>query len=128
MIGRRAGRIINIASEAANVNVNGIAAYGACKAGIVRFTSAVSEEVGPLGIGVIAVCPGSTFPPERVARMRTLEADDSEIQAISSGLGLASIGRPASPYEVANVVGFLSGDAASYIQGAMLSVGGGMSD
>jgi NAD(P)-dependent dehydrogenase (short-subunit alcohol dehydrogenase family) len=76
------------------------------------FVTGLSREVGPEGIRVNAVSPGpidtDIHPPGRKER-------------IESGLPLRRFGTPA---EVAEAVMFLVSDAASYISGANLAVGG----
>jgi NAD(P)-dependent dehydrogenase (short-subunit alcohol dehydrogenase family) len=60
MVARKAGRIINIASDAARVGSSGEAVYAACKGGLVSFTKAIAREHARHGITVNVVCPGPT--------------------------------------------------------------------
>ena len=60
MMARRAGRIVNIASDAARVGSTGEAVYAACKAGLVGFSKTLAREQARNGITVNVVCPGAT--------------------------------------------------------------------
>jgi 2-hydroxycyclohexanecarboxyl-CoA dehydrogenase len=60
MVQRRAGRIINIASDAARVGSSGEAVYAACKGGLVSFSKTIAREHARHGITVNVVCPGPT--------------------------------------------------------------------
>ena len=60
MAARRAGRIVNIASDAARVGSSGEAVYAACKGGLVAFSKTIAREHARHGITVNVVCPGPT--------------------------------------------------------------------
>ncbi len=60
MVARKAGRIVNIASDGARVGSSGEAVYAACKGGLVSFTKAIAREHARHGITVNVVCPGPT--------------------------------------------------------------------
>ena len=60
---RKSGRIVNIASVAAQMGFGGYAVYCATKAGIVLMTRALACELAPLGINVNCVAPGNTATP-----------------------------------------------------------------
>ena len=60
MAARKAGRIVNIASDAARVGSSGEAVYAACKGGLVSFSKTVAREHARHGITVNVVCPGPT--------------------------------------------------------------------
>jgi 2-hydroxycyclohexanecarboxyl-CoA dehydrogenase len=60
LVARKAGRIVNIASDAARVGSSGEAVYAACKGGLVAFSKTIAREHARHGITVNVVCPGPT--------------------------------------------------------------------
>jgi 3-oxoacyl-[acyl-carrier protein] reductase len=125
---QRSGNLINVASETGRVVVDGASSvYSLAKAAVIRFTAHVAHEVGPLGISVVAVLPGAMLNDHRIAELRGLEDDETGIgPGMRHGVAGSSLGRPSSPFEVANVVAFLASPAAGYIQGTSVSVSGGL--
>ncbi len=118
---RRAGRIISIASIAAQTGIAGAAHYSAAKGGIVAFTMAVAREVGPLGILVNAIAPGYIDTP-------LLNAfGDPDQQALQKGVIAMQtpLGRLGEAREVAATALFLAGPGASFFTGQVLAPNGG---
>jgi len=112
----RGGRIVNVASVAAQHGGAGQANYAASKAGVLGLTRAAARELGGKGIRVNAVAPGYT---------------DTDLLADSRGYESAvetntASGRTATPEEVADVITFLASDAASYINGEVVRVDDGL--
>jgi NAD(P)-dependent dehydrogenase (short-subunit alcohol dehydrogenase family) len=110
------GVIVNLASIVATLG-SGVPDYGGSKAAIVNLTKSLAKPLGPHGIRVAAVSPGTinTAMGEKVPK----EIRDKLI----AGSGLR---RAAEPEEIAAAVGFLVSDDASYITGATLDVNGGL--
>lgn len=117
MLERKAGRIVNMASQAAVIGIEGHVAYCASKAGIVGMTNCMALEWGPRGITVNALSPtvvetelGLTgWAGEKGERART---------AIPTR-------RFAKPWEIAASVLYLASGAAAMVNGANLMIDGG---
>ena len=110
------GVIVNLASIVGNTG-SGVTDYGGSKAAIINLTKSLAKPLGPHGIRVTAVSPGTinTAMGEKVPK----EMRDKLIA--SSGLQ-----RAAEPEEIASVVGFLVSDDARYVTGATVDVNGGL--
>jgi 2-hydroxycyclohexanecarboxyl-CoA dehydrogenase len=121
MIGRRAGRVVNISSDAGRVGSSGESVYSATKAGIIGFTKTLAREVARHGITVNAVCPGPTETPLLAEIVG--EGNDGYIEALKRQIPLRRLGRPD---DVAGAVAFLASDDAGFITGQTLSVSGGL--
>lgn len=115
--GRGWGRIVMITSQAARTkSLIAGAHYAAAKAGLMGFARSLAAELGPDGITVNSVAPG---------RIDTPMAQAGAAAGNAAFLASIPLGRAGSPAEVAAVVAFLASDAASYLSGATLDVGGG---
>jgi 3-oxoacyl-[acyl-carrier protein] reductase len=117
MLKARWGRIVNVASAAALRGNAGQAAYSASKAGVVGLTKSLAREVGGRGITTNAVCPG-------FVHTRMTEPQSEEIR--QRYIGMTPAGRFGTAEEVAAVIAFLAGPEASYVNGAVISVDGGL--
>ncbi|QDL94111.1 SDR family oxidoreductase (plasmid) [Paroceanicella profunda] len=110
------GRIITIGSALGErVPFPGITAYAMSKAALTSFTRGLSRELGPQGITVNLVQPGSV----------DTESNPADGEAAAFQRGLTSLGRYAEPEEIANAVVFLASPAAGIITGATLNADGG---
>ena len=110
------GRIISIGSSLGErVPFPGVTAYAMSKSALISFTRGLSRELGPSGITVNLVQPGSTDTDANPA-----DGAGAEFQR-----SLSALGRFAEPHEIANVVVFLASPAASIITGAILTADGG---
>jgi 3-oxoacyl-[acyl-carrier protein] reductase len=117
MVRQKGGRIINMSSAAAAMGNAGQANYSASKAGLIGFTKAAARELSHWGILVNAVAPG-LIETDMTA---TLSAPAREAL-----LAQIPLGRAGTTREVAEVVGFLAGDGATYVTGQVFHVNGGL--
>lgn len=117
MTKQKSGCIINLSSIAALDAHSGDAVYGSAKAALLTLSKAIATEVGHLGIRVNVVAPG---PVET-------EMIKNNISKIGNQIVSNSImGRLATTEEIANVVYYLSSDEASFINGQVIRVDGGI--
>jgi NAD(P)-dependent dehydrogenase (short-subunit alcohol dehydrogenase family) len=117
------GRIINIASIAGLVPLRLQCAFVAAKAGLINFTKAMALELGPRGVLVNAIAPGSIL----TEGTRQLFYDPggrfhADAQRL---LDHVPLGRPGTPEEVAHAALFLAAPESSYVNGHVLTVDGG---
>lgn len=123
MVARKAGRIVNIASDAGRVGSSGEAVYSACKGGIIAFTKTIAREAARAGINVNCVCPGPTDTP----LFDAFKAQSADGAKIAEGLARAiPFRRLGQPEDYPGIVAFLASDDAAYITGQVISVSGGL--
>jgi NAD(P)-dependent dehydrogenase (short-subunit alcohol dehydrogenase family) len=116
-----------LGSQAAVHGAPGWAAYCAAKAGVARLVEALAKELGPSGIRVNAVCPGSVDSPMTGRAIDVIaEAEHADAATIRRRYEQGNpLGRMASADEIAGICLFLSSPLASYINGASIMVDGG---
>jgi NAD(P)-dependent dehydrogenase (short-subunit alcohol dehydrogenase family) len=120
---RGGGRIINIASIAGLIPLRLQSAYVAAKAGVVNLTRAMALELGPHGILVNGIAPGSTLT-EGTRRLFYGE-DGTFREHVQRMLDHVPLGRPGTPDEIAVAALFLADPENSYTNGHIIVVDGG---
>jgi len=124
MVKQRSGSIINISSVAGVVALRLQVAFVAVKAAVLKLTEAMACELGPHGIRVNAVSPGSI--DVTATRMSSVsEKDGGYSERARSLVSFIPQGRLGEPNDIAAAVLFLASDAAAYINGHNLVVDGG---
>jgi 2-hydroxycyclohexanecarboxyl-CoA dehydrogenase len=121
MIGRNAGKIVSISSDAARVGSSGEAVYSACKGGIISFSKTLARELARHRIAVNVICPGPTDTP--LLRGMAAEGNAKLVDALTRAI---PFGRLAAPHEIAAAVAFFASPDADFITGQVLSVSGGL--
>jgi 3-oxoacyl-[acyl-carrier protein] reductase len=117
MVAQGSGVILNASSVVGIYGNFGQTNYAASKFGVIGFTKTWSRELGPKGIRVNAVAPGFVETPI----LATIP--DKVLQQMREQVPLHRLGKPE---EIANVYAFLASDEASYVNGAVIEVSGGM--
>lgn len=118
------GSIVNTSSLAAHLVGLAGHAYAACKAGVEQFTKSVAMELGEAGIRVNAVSPGAIATPLMSEYLTGSYGQAGQIK--DQMAQLQPIKRPGVPDDVANAVLWLSSPQASFINGQVLTIDGGM--
>ena len=117
MLRARWGRIVNMSSAVALRGNAGQTAYAASKTALVGFTKSLAREIGGKGITVNAICPGlvdTDMTSHLTEPARAVYVEQTPL------------GRTARLEEVAVVVRFLMSEEASYVNGAVIPVDGGL--
>jgi len=117
MLRAKWGRIVNMSSAVALHGNAGQTVYAASKSAIVGVTRSLAREVGPKGITVNAICPG-LLDTEMTSHL----TDEARAYYVDQ----TPLGRTAHLEEVSAVVRFLMSDEASYVNGAVIPVDGGL--
>lgn len=123
MLERGFGRIVNVASFWGLVGVAGATHYGASKGGILALTRAAAIELGPGGIRVAAIAPGTVDTEQLRADAAFARIPLEEMRARYAADTV--VGRIATPEEIAELVAFLLSDGADAFHGRALVATGG---
>ncbi len=115
---KSSGRIINISSVIGIMGNPGQANYAASKAGMIAFSKSVAKEMGARNITCNAIAPGFIETPMTKALTEEVRSD------YLSKIPLKRFGTPA---DIANTVAFLAGPEGGYINGAVITIDGGLS-
>lgn len=118
MVGRRSGKIINVASMLSFQGGILVPSYTAAKSALMGITRALANEWAALGINVNAIAPGYMATDNTAA----LRADAQRNAAI---LARIPVGRWGSPQDLQGAAVFLASSASDYLHGATIPVDGG---
>ena len=114
MMNNKFGRVINIVSISGINGMSGQTNYAAAKAGVIGMTKALALEAARKKVTVNAVAPGF------IETDMTKDLDQNELKKI------VPAGRFGKAEEVADLVGFLASENASYITGQVILISGGL--
>lgn len=117
MIERRAGKIVNVASDAGRVGSLGESVYSATKGGVIAFTKGLAREMARFDINVNCVCPGPTDTPLMAA------VPDKLKEAFAAATPMRRLAKPA---EIADAILFFASGRSAFVTGQVLSVSGGL--
>ena len=117
MIRQKQGKIINVSSMWGIAGASCEVHYSTAKAAVIGFTKALAKELGPSGIQVNAVAPG-TIMTDMCGSF-----DDETIELIKEETPLGRVG---TAEDVANSIYFLASEQADFITGQVISPNGGM--
>lgn len=124
------GRIVTVASQAGKLGQALLGAYCAAKFAAIGLTQVLAHELGPHGITVNAVCPGTVLTPlldvpggifDVYPKLSGITRDQYERKVLRT----IPLRRFQTPEDVAAAVGFLASEAAAYITGEAVNVSGG---
>ena len=116
MMERQSGVVLNASSIVGIYGNFGQTNYAASKFGVIGMAKTWAREFGRFGIRVNAVCPGM---------IKTEILSDIPDKVLENIVSKVPMGRLGAPSEIANTYAFLASDEASYINGAVIEVGGG---
>lgn len=125
--GKRGGRIVNMASIAAERPKPFVSAYAASKAAVAALTRSLAQEVAEFGVTVNAVLPGDvdTALKQWGLQLESLVTQQPYEAVLKEAVGRIPLGRLATPEDIARLVAFLASDEASFITGQAYNITGG---
>ena len=118
LVASSAGRIVNVASTEGLGATPYLSPYTVSKHGVVGLTCSLACELGPRGVTVNCVCPG----PIRTGMTAPIPDEAKAVYARRR----VPLGRYGEPTEVAAAISFLAAPEASFVNGAVLAVDGGL--
>lgn len=114
------GRIVNISSSSGQTGAIGMAHYSASKGAMITLTRSLAQELGPLGITV------NNIPPGSVMNTVMSEANRERFQIpVETLLQTIPVRRTGEPMDIANACAWLCSEHTSYVTGQTIGVNGG---
>lgn len=113
------GRIVNVTSSSVREPIDNLVLSNAVRPGVIGWAKTLARELGPQGITVNSIAPGS-IDTERLREVYPNGPTEADLAAIP-------VGRLGTPRDIGDLVAFLCSDRASYVTGAVIPVDGGVS-
>jgi 2-hydroxycyclohexanecarboxyl-CoA dehydrogenase len=121
MVAGKWGRIVTVASFAGQAGAPTMADYSAAKGGVIALTRALAKELAPHGMTVNSISPGTIDTP--MFRSEPTEGDTVDAQKVAAMVPARRLG---SAEEIAATCAFLTSAGASYVNGQIIGVNGGL--
>ena len=112
------GRVVNISSSSAQTGAMSMAVYSSSKGAVITLTRTLAQELGPHGITVNNIPPGSVMG----TIMSEANRPRMNVDALAASLPARRVGEPA---DIANACAWLCNEASSYVTGQTIGVNGG---
>jgi 2-hydroxycyclohexanecarboxyl-CoA dehydrogenase len=112
------GRVVNISSSSAQTGSKNMAVYSSSKGAVISLTRTLAQELGPHGITVNTIPPGSVTG----TIMADANMSPASIEKLSASLPVRRVGRPE---DIANACSFLVSEDSGYVTGQIIGVNGG---
>jgi NAD(P)-dependent dehydrogenase (short-subunit alcohol dehydrogenase family) len=122
MVEAKWGRIVNISSSSAQTGSANMAPYSASKGGMIALTKTLALELGPLGITVNTIPPGSIDTPMSRRAAEAGRFAGGTLDDVARHLPVRRIG---IPEDIAAACAYLVSDEAGYVTGQIIGVNGG---
>jgi 2-hydroxycyclohexanecarboxyl-CoA dehydrogenase len=120
MLAAKWGRIVNISSSSAQTGAAGMVHYSASKGAMISMTRSLAQELGPLGITV------NNIPPGTIMNTIMSEANRSKFPMSMDDLVKSiPVRRTGEPEDIANACSWLISEASGYVTGQTIGVNGG---
>lgn len=113
------GRIVNITSSTVREPIENLVLSNVVRPGVIGWAKSLAREVGPLGITVNSIAPGS-IDTDRIRELHPDGPSEEDLRAIP-------MRRLGTPREIGDVVAFLCSERASYVSGTVIFVDGAAS-
>ncbi|MFM7329404.1 MAG: SDR family oxidoreductase [Bacteroidota bacterium] len=121
------GRIINVISTSVKIPIFGLGVSNTIRGAMASWAKTMSLELGPHGITVNNVLPGSTMTPrlEQIIRNRAEKSGKTFDEVKADMMAEVPMKRISETHEVAAMIAFLASPSASYVNGTSIPVDGG---
>jgi 3-oxoacyl-[acyl-carrier protein] reductase len=125
---QRWGRITSVSSTVAKEPTPAMVLSATARAGLSAFSKAVAVELAPFNVSVNVVCPGGVLTDRLIDLLNTRGEREGRAydELLEEAQASIPAGRFASADEIAQLILFLSSEAAGYVTGVSLSIDGGL--